>query len=69
LKAVHKIKASEIVEIIDEFPEFAYQNKKQLILKKADLIQRVGKKNDTYIRNLIRRHPEIFLKYKYFTII
>jgi hypothetical protein len=62
LKSHHKIKASEVVELLEHYPEFVYQNKKSLLLKKAELIQRVSKKNDTYMRNLIKRHPEIFLK-------
>ena len=39
----HGIKASEIVEIINNFPEFVYQNKKDLIRKKIELIATQGK--------------------------
>jgi hypothetical protein len=38
LRINHKIKAAEVVEIIDKFPEFVYQNKKDLIRRKVELI-------------------------------
>ena len=38
------------------------QNKKELLKKKVDLIRKNSKVSDVYIRNFIRRHPEVFLK-------
>ena len=63
LKQQHKIKGEEVVEILDAFPEFVFQNKKDLLRKKIDLIKSNKKSlSDTFIRNLIRRHPDLFLK-------
>lgn len=58
----HKIKANELVEILDHFPQMVLQNKKDLIRKKVEIIQKYSKHSDTYIRNLLRRHPDLFLK-------
>ena len=38
------------------------QNKKDLIKKKVELIKKSTKISDVYMRNLIRRHPDIFLR-------
>ena len=38
LKSNYKIKASDVVEMIDAFPEFILQNRKDLIRKKIELI-------------------------------
>lgn len=63
LKRQHKIKGSDVVEIIDAFPEFVFQNKKDLIRRKIDLIEKNSKGlNDTFIKSLIKRHPDLFLK-------
>jgi mTERF len=58
-----KIKASDVVEIIDHFPQFVLQNRKDLLRKKIDLIRKHNKGlTDTYIKNLVKRHPDLFLK-------
>ena len=63
LKMTHKIKASEVVEIIDRVPEMALQNRKDLLRKKFDLMKKYNKSlGDVYLRNLFRRHPDLFLK-------
>ena len=56
------IPAREVAQIIDKYPEFAFLNKGQLIMKKMDYIMKVTKKNVTYLRNIIRRHPDILIK-------
>lgn len=56
------MKAQEIVEILDHFPEFVFQNKKDLIRRKVELIVKHSKCSSTYIRTLLRRHPDLFLK-------
>lgn len=56
------MKANEVVELLDNFSEFVYQNKKDLLRKKIDLIKNHSKLSETYIRTLIRRHPDLFLK-------
>jgi hypothetical protein len=57
------IKATDVVQIIDAYPEFVLQNRKDLLRKKVALIRK-GNKNlsDTFIRNLLKRHPDLFLK-------
>lgn len=63
LKKNYKIKASDVVEIIDHFPEFVFQNKKDLIRRKISLIEANMKgSNETFIKTLIKRHPDLFLK-------
>lgn len=62
LRIFHQIKASDVVEIIDHYPEFVFQNKKDLLKRKVELIQKYGNKNKIYMRNLIKRHPDLFLK-------
>lgn len=63
LKQQHKIKASDLVSIIDSFPEFVLQNKKDLLRRKIELIKNNTKNlSETYIRSLIKRHPDLFLK-------
>lgn len=63
LRLNHHIKASDVVEMIDHFPEFAYQNKKDLIRRKVELIRKHQKSlSDTFIRHVIKRHPDLFLK-------
>ena len=65
MKLTHKIKASEVIRILDTYPEFALQNRhaSTLLLRKLRMIRRHSpSRNDTYIRNLIRRHPDLFLK-------
>jgi hypothetical protein len=56
------LKASEVVDIISEYPEFIFQNKKDLLKRKVDLVKKHCKGSDVYMRNLIRRHPDLFLK-------
>ncbi len=63
LRINHGIKASEVVEIIDAFPEFVLQNRKDLLRKKIELIQKNTKNlSNTYIKALIKRHPDLLLK-------
>lgn len=38
LRTLHKIKASEVVEILNLYPEFVYQNKKDLLRRKVELL-------------------------------
>lgn len=51
-----------MVEIIDNYPEFIFQNRRDLLRRKIELIAKNTKSGDTYIRALIKRHPEMFLK-------
>ena len=56
------VKASDVVDIIHQLPEFALQNRKDLIKRKLDLIKRESQRDDVYIKNFIKRHPDILLK-------
>jgi len=62
LREFHHIKAQEVVDIIVQYPDFIYQNKKDLLRRKVELIKKHTKVSDVYIRTMIRRHPDIFLK-------
>lgn len=63
LRLNHGIKAGEVVQIIDAFPEFVLQNRKDLLRKKIELIQKNTKNlSNTYIKALIKRHPDLLLK-------
>jgi len=63
LKWEHEIKASEVVRILDDYPELALQNRQDMIKKKFNLIKKNNHDlSDIYLRNLFRRHPDLFLK-------
>ena len=48
--------------MIDMLPEFALQNRKDMIRRKVEIIKRESGRDDIYIRNFIKRHPDIILK-------
>jgi len=56
------VKAQEVVKVINMLPEFALQNRKDLIRRKVELIKRESGRDEIYIRNFIKRHPDILLK-------
>ena len=62
LRKNYGIKAKKVVEILDDYPELALQNRRSLISKKFQLIQsnRPGL-TTIYLRNLFRRHPDLFM--------
>lgn len=62
LKQQHNIGASEVLEILEEYPEFIMQNRRDLLRKKIELIKTYSKQSETFIRTVIRRHPDLFLK-------
>ena len=59
---IYGITAREVTKIIDILPEFALQNKRDLIRKKVELIKRESGRDEIYIRNFIKRHPDILFK-------
>ena len=62
LKQHHNIKAGEVVKLMDDFPELALQNKNKLMMKKFDLIRQNRQSlTPIYLRNLFKRHPDLFL--------
>lgn len=57
------MKASTLVGMIDDYPELALQNRQDMIKKKIELIQEYNPNlTKIYVRNLVRRHPDMFLK-------
>lgn len=42
MRLAYQVKASEVVEILDEYPEFVFQNKKDLLRRKIELIKKYG---------------------------
>lgn len=64
LKKKTNLKASEVVKIFDTYPKFALQYRRELIIKKIKFIEECSpEKIDTvYLRQLIKRHPDLFLK-------
>jgi hypothetical protein len=59
---MYGIKATEVVHIIDILPEFALQNRRDLIRRKVELIKKESGRDDIYMRNFIKRHPDVLLK-------
>lgn len=51
-----------VIKILDLCPEFALQNRKDLLKKKINRIQSESGRDSTYIRNLVKRHPDIVMK-------
>ena len=56
------INAKDTRKIIRLLPEFALQNRKDLIRRKVELIQRESGRDDIYIRNFVKRHPDVLMK-------
>lgn len=56
------IKGQETVEILDALPEFALQNRNDIVRRKIELIRKESGRSDIYIRNFIKRHPDIVMK-------
>ena len=63
MKHHHDLKASQVINILDTYPELVMQNRRDLLRKKFDLITTNSpNRSETYIRNLFKRHPDLFLK-------
>lgn len=62
MKRNHEIKATELRKILETYPELVLQNRRDLIHKKFELIKENSpQRTDCYLRNLFRRHPDLFL--------
>ena len=48
--------------ILDPLPEFALQNRKDLIRQKFETIKRESGRDHVYMRNFLRRHPDVVMK-------
>jgi len=59
---MYGISATEVVKIIDILPEFALQNRRDLIRRKVELIKKESGRDEIYMRNFIKRHPDVLLK-------
>ena len=56
------IDARETIKIIDTHPKFALQNQKDLFKRKIDIILKESGKDEIYMRNFIKRHPDIIMR-------
>ena len=56
------IKAAEVKKILHLLPTFALQNRKDMIRRKIELIAYQSGRDKIYIRNFVKRHPDIMLK-------
>ena len=56
------INAQEVKGILDILPEFALQNRRDIIHKKIELIKHESGRDEIYIRNFVKRHPDIMMK-------
>lgn len=63
MKRQHNIKAEKVIVLLKQYPEFIMQNRKDLLAKKIDLINKNSPhRTDCYIKNIIKRHPDMLLK-------
>uniref|UniRef100_A0A7S3CN79 Uncharacterized protein n=1 Tax=Strombidium rassoulzadegani TaxID=1082188 RepID=A0A7S3CN79_9SPIT len=56
------VTAKEAVGIFDMLPQFTIQNRSGALLKKIRLIQSESGRDDYYMKQLIKRHPDIIMK-------
>ena len=56
------INAKQTRQILTTLPEFALQNRKDLLRTKVNMIQRESGRDDIYMRNFVKRHPDIVMK-------
>jgi hypothetical protein len=63
LKIQHNISATYARTILKTYPEFILQNRRDLLAKKVNLILKNSpNRTECYIRNLIKRHPDLLMK-------
>ncbi len=54
--------ATSVIKILDTYPELVMQNRRDLLRKKFDLMMTNSpNRSETYVRNLFKRHPDMFL--------
>lgn len=56
------IKPTEVKRMLELLPTFALQNRKDMIRRKIELIAFYSGRDKIYIRNFVKRHPDIMLK-------
>jgi len=62
LKQHHRMQAKDVTKILQVYPELVMQNRRDLIQKKFKLImENSPNRTPNYLRNLFRRHPDMFL--------
>lgn len=62
LRIYFGLSASDVKKIIDLIPEFALQNRKNLIKKKINLIMKESGRDELYMKNFLKKHPDILMK-------
>lgn len=52
-----------MIRILDDYPEFVMQNRKDLLVRKEKLMKKHSPhRTDTYWRNLVKRHPDLIMR-------
>ena len=54
--------AKQTRTLLCEIPEFVLQNRGDLLRLKIDIIERESGRDHIYMRNFVRRHPDIVMK-------
>ena len=62
LRINYGITAQDVLQILAILPEFVLQNRNDMIRRKIELIKRESGRDDIYIRNFVKRHPDILMK-------
>lgn len=62
LRNNYNMDAKSVKACIISCPEFALQNRQDLIRRKAELIMKESGRHQIYMRNFIKRHPDIILR-------
>eukprot|EP00356_Strombidium_inclinatum_P009900 CAMPEP_0170485584 /NCGR_PEP_ID=MMETSP0208-20121228/4828_1 /TAXON_ID=197538 /ORGANISM="Strombidium inclinatum, Strain S3" /LENGTH=178 /DNA_ID=CAMNT_0010759283 /DNA_START=729 /DNA_END=1265 /DNA_ORIENTATION=- len=56
------VPARDVIKVLDYYPEFALQNRENLLWKKWKIIRKESGRDDIYLRNFMKRHPDIMIK-------
>ena len=59
---VYGITAKQVKNILRVLPEFALQNRKDMLRRKIKIIKDESGRDEIYMRNFIKRHPDVIMK-------
>lgn len=62
VKHTLQLKATDFKTIIMKYPDFMYQHRKHILVKKIAMIMKNSNKSVYYMRDLFMRHPELFTR-------
>lgn len=54
--------ASDTKHILDVLPEFSLLNRRDLLRQKISMVYKESGRDRSYIRNFVKRHPDIFMR-------